>query len=184
MNTGVIAVRYARALLEFACERSEADLVYTEAGRLADNFIGEPLLGRTLDNPVVSGNEKIALVKTAAGGTVSDTFGRFVELVMHNKRESYLQSIALVYRDLYRKRNGISVGSLETAVPVTAETERRIAGLIASETGDRVELVTKVKPELIGGFVFEMNFKRLDASVAAQLRSVRRQFVEKNRRIV
>ena len=39
-------------------------------------------------------------------------------------------------------------------------------------------------PELIGGFVFEMNFRRLDASVAAQLRSIRRQFVERNRRIV
>ncbi len=184
MNTGMIAVRYARALLEFACERSEADLVYAETGRLADSFVAEPLLGRTLDSPVLPVNEKAALVKTAAGGTVSGSFERFIGLVMHNRRESFLQSIALMYRDLYRKRNGISVGSLETAVPVTPETEKRIAGLIASETGGQVELTTKVRPELIGGFVFEMNFRRLDASVAAQLRSVRRQFVEKNRRIV
>jgi len=184
MNTGMIAVRYARALLEFACEKGEADRVYAEAGRLADSFVAEPLLGRTLDSPVLPAEEKAALVKTAAGGTVSDSFDRFVSLVMHNRRESFLQSIALMYRDLYRKRNGISVGSLETAVPVTSETEERIAGLIASETGGRVELTTKVRPELIGGFVFEMNFRRLDASVAAQLRSVRRQFVEKNRRIV
>ena len=184
MDTGMIAVRYARAWLEFAGERAEAEKVYGEVGRLADAFVREPSFRRALESPVLPASEKIALVKTAAGGAVSESFDRFVGLVVRNRRESFLQSIALMYRDLYRKRCGIAVGSLETAVPVTPETEERIAGLIASETGGRVELTTKVRPELIGGFVFEMNFRRLDASVAAQLRSIRRQFVERNRRIV
>ena len=37
---------------------------------------------------------------------------------------------------------------------------------------------------LIGGFIFDIDGYRMDASVASQLKSVRRQFIEKNRRIV
>ena len=95
-------------------------------------------------------------------------------LVLHNRRERYLQSISLMYLDLYRKLNRISTGRLETAVPVTPETERKIIDLIK----------TSVKPELLGGFVFEMDSERLDASIATQLRNIKKQFVEKNKRIV
>ena len=42
----------------------------------------------------------------------------------------------------------------------------------------------RVDPSIIGGFIFEIDGLRLDASTAAQLKSVRRQFIEKNRRIV
>ena len=89
-----------------------------------------------------------------------------------------------MYLDLYRKLNRISTGRLETAVPVTPETERKIIDLIASETNGKVELKTSVKPELLGGVVFEMDSERLDASIATQLRNIKKQFVEKNKRIV
>jgi F-type H+-transporting ATPase subunit delta len=37
---------------------------------------------------------------------------------------------------------------------------------------------------LEGGFIFEIGTYRLDASVASQIRRVKQQFIEKNRRIV
>lgn len=184
MYTGVIPVRYARALLEFALEKSKSDRVYAEMGMLAGSFSREPGLRQALDNPVLPPAEKEKLVLSAAGGDVSDVLRRFVALVTANRRERYLQSISLMYLDLYRKRNNISTGRLETAVPVSAETEERLRARIASETRGQVELTTQVRPELIGGFVFEMDFERVDASVASQLRSIKRQFIEKNRRIV
>ena len=60
----------------------------------------------------------------------------------------------------------------------------RLKELIEAQTRGKLELEASVKPDLIGGFVFEMNCERLDASVATQLRSIKRQFAEKNRRIV
>ena len=109
---------------------------------------------------------------------------RFAQLVLHNRRERFLQWIALMYREQYRKAHGISTGKLETAVPVAPDTERRLKELIEAQTRGKLELEASVKPGLIGGFVFEMNCERLDASVATQLRSIKRQFAEKNRRIV
>ena len=95
-----------------------------------------------------------------------------------------MQQISLMYLDLYRKLNHISTGKLETAVAIDSETEKRISDWIAAKTRGTVELRTCVKPELIGGFIFEMDSERLDASIATQLRSIKKQFVEKNKRIV
>ena len=45
-------------------------------------------------------------------------------------------------------------------------------------------IVEKIDPEILGGFVFEMDGYRLDASVESQFRRIRRQLIEKNNRIV
>ena len=47
-----------------------------------------------------------------------------------------------------------------------------------------MELQTEVDPSIEGGFVFDINDYRLDASIATQLKKVKQQFIDKNRRIV
>ena len=173
-------MRYAKALFEFAIEKGCDGRVYGQMGKLAAAFVREPELRRVLDNPVLPESEKLKLVYAACGGDPGEVLERFAQLVLHNRRERFLQWIAL----MYRKAHGISTGRLETAVPVTPDTERRLKELIEAQTRGKLELEASVKPDLIGGFVFEMNCERLDASVATQLRSIKRQFAEKNRRIV
>ena len=47
-----------------------------------------------------------------------------------------------------------------------------------------MQLEEKVDPDIIGGFIFELDGYRLDASVENHLSRIRRQLVEKNNRIV
>ena len=56
--------------------------------------------------------------------------------------------------------------------------------MILRKTGYDVVISTFTDPTLIGGFVFEIEDYTLDASAAHQLRRIRRQFIEQNRRIV
>ena len=135
MNTGMIPVRYAKALLEFAYEKKCAEQVYAEMSAVAGSFEREHALRRVLDNPVLPVDKKTELIRTAGGGRTSEVFDRFVWLVLHNRRERYLQSISLMYLDLYRKLNRISTGRLETAVPVTPETEREGGTQNVRQTG-------------------------------------------------
>ena len=46
-----------------------------------------------------------------------------------------------------------------------------------------VDFKTEVNPDLIGGFIVQIEDKRLDASIASQLRDIRREWEEKNRKI-
>ena len=176
MNTGMIPSRYAKALYEYAGEKSATERVYGEMQRLA--------LRRALDNPVLTPEQKSGLVYNAAGGDPSDELKRFVKLVLSHKRMQLLHRMALDYMALYRRAHNISTGELQTAVAVDETTEQRLKEWIVSRTHGTVELWTLVRPDILGGFIFEMNSMRLDASVATQLREIREQFIDRNKRIV
>ena len=178
MNTGMIPSRYAKALYEYAGEKSATERVYGEMQRLAGSFAAEPALRRALDNPVLTPEQKSGLVYNAAGGDPSDELKRFVELVLSHKRMQLLHRMALDYMALYRRAHNISTGELQTAVAVDETTEQRLKEWIVSRTHGTVELRTLVRPDILGGFIFEMNSMRLDASVATQLREIREQFID------
>ena len=171
MEVGILSMRYAKAIIEYAQEKGLEDRLYQEFLTLSHSFCEQPGLREALDNPVITTKEKLALVCTAADGDGKSTreFVRFITLVLRNRREGYLQFISLMYLDLYRKLKHIGVGKLITAVPVNKETENRIRS-----AAEQIE----------GGFIFDVNDYRLDASVATQLKRVKQQFIDKNRRIV
>ena len=173
MYIGVISMRYAKALLAYADEKGTEDTVYEEAGILADSFSRIPELRQALDNPVLPAETKL-----------SEELKRFVELVLEERREKFLQFMIMSYIDLYRKQKNISVGKITTVCPVAEEVVNRIRALVVEKTHGTVEFKTKIDPKLEGGFIFEIGTYRLDASVANQIKRVKQQFIAKNRRIV
>ena len=179
-------MRYAKALMAYAEERGAEERLYHELVTLAHSFRTVKGFCAVLDNPIVSVNEKFNLICTAADGDhkPSEEFIRFIRLVLKERRETYLQFMSLMYLDLYRKKKHIGVGKLITAVPVDKATEERIRQTAAHIMHAYMELETVVDPSIEGGFVFDINDYRLDASIATQLKKVKQQFIDKNRRIV
>ena len=184
MYIGIISIRYARALLTFANDTRQAPSVYPEALTLYRNVqeIGE--LRRLMDEPILTREEKLDILTKASGGNVSDTMNKFLTLVLKNKREKFLMYILQSFIELYRKQEKIRVGKLTTAVPIAPEEVERIRRIVVDHAGGTAEFTTKVDPSIEGGFIFEINTYRLNASVADQMRRIRQQFIEKNRRIV
>lgn len=186
MEVGILSMRYAKALIEYAQEQGTEDRLYQEFVTLSNSFREQPALRNALDNPIVSGEDKLLLVCTAADGEEksSEEFIRFIRLVLKNKRESYLQFISLMYLDLYRDLKHIGMGRLTTAVPIDKVTKERIRSIASSILHAKIKLETVVDSSIEGGFIFDINDYRLDASIATQLKRVKQQFIDKNRRIV
>ena len=186
MDIGIVSMRYAKALIEYAKYTGAEDRVYHELRMLERSFRKHPDLREALDNPILKIKEKFALICTAAvgNGEVSREFSRFITLVLRNRREYYLQYICLTYLDLYRKLKHIGVGKLITAVSVSRDVWERIRNSASALLHAQMELQTEVDPSIEGGFIFDINDFRLDASIATQLKRVKQQFIDKNRRIV
>ena len=184
MNTGAISMRYARALLMFANEAGVAAKVYQEALTLHKSFLQVAELRRAMELPVISRSDKIRVLVQAAGGEITMQMKKFLELVLNEKREKFLIGINQAFIDLYRKQEKIRVGKLTTAVPIAPEEVDRIRQIVIQSAGGTAEFSTKVDPSIEGGFIFEINTYRLNASVADQMRRIKQQFIEKNRRIV
>lgn len=186
MDVGVLSNRYAKALIGYAQEKSVEDNFYHDFNTMIKSFHREPTLSKALDNPIISTEDKLLLICTAAYGDKkpTDAFVHFMRLVLKNRRESYLHSIGLMYIDLYHKLKHIGIGQLITATPLDHDTRERLRKSASTTLHAKMELKTIVDPAIQGGFIFDINDYRLDASVATQLKRVKQQFIDKNRRII
>lgn len=185
MNQGIIPKRYAKALLAFAKENKSEDAAYLYMSTLAETFFKLPALREALGNPLVSKAEKASLISNAAGGKLDDVMKRFVDLVLLQKREKNLQSIALMYLDLYRKEKNIHLGHLTTATEVSEAEKQKIKEMMTTFVPEGTfEFKTSTNPKLLGGFILNIDFRELDASIATQLRRMKDQFMEQNRKSI
>lgn len=172
MDLGLISVRYARALLKASIEAKQSEKVYSDMLSLAESYIGLPQLKATIDNPMLSRQQKESLLITAAAGTSCDLTKTFFALVLKEGRESIMQFIANSFISLYRKHNNLIRAKLTTATTLDSKMETRLRQLVESRTNGSVEFNTEVNPDIIGGFILEYDTYRMDASVKAQLSSV------------
>lgn len=184
MNTGLIPVRYATALLDFANLSQEQDRVYTEAKAITKSFFQFNELRTVLDNPVLAKTEKRKIIILAAGGTISKPFEKFLDLLLENNRGVHLQSIALKYIDLFRLQKNIHYGKLTTASPITDTVEKRLMAMVENTTGGTIEMEKVIDPQILGGFLFEVDFVRWDASISGELRRIKKDYSERNKKIV
>jgi F-type H+-transporting ATPase subunit delta len=176
-------MRYARALFGYALEKKNDETLFDEMKRVASAYAAVPAMRSALDNPVLNSDDKLQLIRSAAGGKVSESFGNFARLLLHRKRENHLQTIALVYMDLYRKHRNINAGKLIMAAPVSDEVIAKMKNLLQKQQAGTLEFETTIDPTIEGGFVLFFDTYRLDASVATQLRQIRQQLVSRNKRI-
>ncbi len=156
MDVGTISSRYVKALFSLAKDTKTETRVYEEMKMLAKSFEEEPELRTVLRNPLVAMKEKETLLATAAGGNACDLFVRFARLVIQRRRESLLPLMAHIYISMYREDKKITRVLFETPVTVDEETVEHLRTRLKEETGNTIEFVGAVKPELIGGFVLRI----------------------------
>lgn len=179
MNTGMIPLRYASALLSFAEQHGQEKQIYESALRLVANMRRHNRIQPMLENPAVASANKIEIVRKASEDADNKVLNGFFELVFKNKRETYLLRIMLRYADLYRKKNNIYSGKLITASTISENTAKRLTRIIEDRNNGVLEMEQVVEPALIGGFILEMNNLRLDASVRNQLLMMKNELTAK-----
>lgn len=209
MNTGIIATRYATALLKLVDETGCGDVVAAQVQTVEKALDEVPDFRRAVDDPAVAPAKKIALFEAALSSVAESVEGtslapdlrKFLELLIRNGRIGDVRLIFTTFVTEYYRARHIKRAKLvvadpallnpeptlsdrELAEPLRPTLDVRLRDLIEKQTGCKLILKTEVNPSLIGGFVFEVEDTVLDASVSRQLDIIRRQFIEKNRRIV
>lgn len=182
MSIGIVARRYAKALLAYSIEQGQEDAVYEHISQLARTLKSVKELSEALRNPSVPQAMRVELICNAAG--FSPIVERFAELVVKEEREELLLFIAHSFIALYRKKKNIIPAKLTTAVPAPSHLKELVARSLAAGSEASVQVENVVDDSIIGGFVVEAESARLDASVCGRLRSIRNKLVEQNRKLV
>lgn len=180
MNQGLIPARYAKALYEYAAATGDDSKLFALMQTLSRTFASEPGLAKVMANPFVPSAEKVKLVTTAAGPDAAGClpFSRFMKLLVDNGRLDAVRDMALAYITLYRRAHNIRLVTVTSAAPLGVAEADRLRTLVQKHLGDAtMEYHTAVDPDLIGGFTVSIDNEKLDASVAGELRQLRRSLI-------
>lgn len=182
MNDSLIPRRYAKALLKYCDEKGTQQRVYGLMNALIESFAANPSLSEVIANPFVADDEKRSLIMTAAGADAStdEALERFITLLITNNRIGGLKEMALAYRDLYRRQEKIYPVKVTSAAPLSPDEERRLKEIIRGQLdGGSMEYTSAVDPDLLGGFVVDIDSRQLDASIKNELKQLRLKLLSK-----
>lgn len=185
MDDGIIASRYADALLKYVLENGDGEAVCAQAMLLEKSLSELPDLAMILETPEeIPDDAKIGLIASAVGGKMEDGFERFVRMVFENRRVPLLKMMLRDFIIRYQRSQGKVKGHLRVVTAPPESLLEKLRSLVKAKTGLDAEIETTIDPSLIGGFVFDIDDYLIDASIVRQLDRIRAQFVDNNRRIV
>jgi F-type H+-transporting ATPase subunit delta len=98
-----------------------------------------------------------------------------IDLIVKNGRESFIPAIARNFIHETKKYKGITESVLTTAVKVDDKVRKQITDLISEVFKTKVELKANVDPEIVGGFILQIDDNYIDASIKNKLRKIRKE---------
>lgn len=178
MSISRISSRYAKSLLDLALERNELEDVkkdidgFSIATKNRDLYL-------LLKSPIINSAKKLSIFKTLFDGKIGKTTAAFFEIIIKKGREMYLPEIANDFMAQYKDYNKISSVSITTSTPLTEDALSKIKSKLLSSniTMDKLEVTSKVNPDIIGGFIIEVGDRLYDASVIHKLDQLKKEFV-------
>jgi F-type H+-transporting ATPase subunit delta len=174
MNDSKISVRYSRALFLSALEKKILDEVNQDM-----IFISEickiPETKEFIKSPIIVPSKKEVIFHKMLVDNVEKITLSLIDLIVKNGRESFIPAIARNFIHETKKYKGITETVLTTAVKVDDTVRKQITDLISEVFKTKVELKANVDPEIVGGFILQIDDNYIDASIKNKLRKIRKE---------
>ena len=169
-----LAQVYAHALFEVASENDVIDDVREQLGQFADELDENRDLQVFLFSPYFSSQEKKDGIRKIVEDA-DDRFLNFLELLAERHRMPAIFRIRRAYDALWREENKLLPVTVTSAVELDEGLVEGLGKQIEEQTGKKVELTSKVNPDVLGGLVLQVGNMVLDASIRNRLEQLRKQ---------
>ncbi|MBP6072443.1 MAG: ATP synthase F1 subunit delta [Flavobacterium sp.] len=175
MNMSRAAIRYAKAILEFATDANKAAAVNEDMKSIGTTINSNQELSDFLSNPIIKQEVKNAALKEVFSSVQPETNNLF-DLLLENKRFEILSTISSEYSTLFDANNGVQSATVTTAIAMTPELEQQVLAKIATFSSKKITIENTVDPSIIGGFILRIGDMQYNASVANKLQELKREF--------
>jgi len=177
MKQSGAAVQYAKALLDLANEKKQAEKIGDEMAELGKIIEGNKSLASFLSDPGISRTDRDDLLKKVFKGRISPLIQNTMGVLNSKGRLGLLHAITDAYQDLLDEQ----LGKVEVDVTVA----HRLDGGQLEQVRQRISQALKkdaivhqyVDEKIIGGIVVRVDDKLIDASVKSQLEAMKRQLL-------
>ena len=169
-----LAEVYSRALFEVAKDHDVLDRVHDELGDFADALGESRDLQLFFFSPYFSSQEKKEGIAKLVEGA-DERFTNFLELLAERHRMPVLLRVRRSFDKLWAEENKLLPVQVTSAVELDEKLVEGIGERIEEQTGHKVELSSRVDPDVLGGLVLQVGNMVLDASVRSRLERLRKQ---------
>ena len=176
MSGNLAGIRYAKSLMSLATEKNVLDDVYRDMEVVASTVKENRDLELLLKSPIIKTDKKQSVLNDIFGSKTSELSKMFLTLISNRKREGIIGDIASAFIDLYKRSKNIIVAEVTSAVQLDAAQKEKIINLITGNNSASVEVVEKINPDIIGGFVVRVDDKQIDASILRELNDLKQEF--------
>ncbi len=178
MTNPRLANRYAKSLVDLAQETNQFEKVYLDVQYIQAVIKQSRDFAVLLQSPIIKADKKITIINAIIKANITELTIAFITLVVNKGREKDLADILVAFTEQYNQIKNIHVVKLTTAVEISDALKESIQTKVNSTNASgTIQLQTKVKESLIGGFVLEFDNKLVDASILRDLNDVKKQFM-------
>lgn len=170
------AIRYAKAVLQFANEANATEAVFGDMQTVQATVNASKELRLMLRSPIVKSEVKKESLLTIFKDLSESTKG-LISLLVDNKRANILDDVAASYINLRNEAKGVKVASVTTAIALNPELEQNVLAKVKEMTGsESVTIDNTIDESIIGGFILRVGDLQYNASIANKLENLKREF--------
>ena len=180
MSLRTSASRYAKALFDVALqEKADVDQVDRDLQAVLAMMQASPDLAAASSRRTVTDAARKSMMEAVAKAMALTTpVTKLLVLLADHGKLNYLPDLAGAYRERLLAHKNIVRAEVTSAAPLSPEKMKAVEESLSKATGKKVELSTKVDPDLLGGLVAKIGSTVYDGSVKTQLERLRKELVE------
>jgi len=164
---------YAEALFDVAKQNGKLDAIGADLAQLADAVEADRDLQVFLFSPHFTSAEKVEGLKRALSGADPELIN-FLELLIEKGRMTELFRIRREFEALWKVENKRIDVTVTSAVELDPAVVAKVGEEIERQTGQKVDLASRVDDEILGGIVLQVGNMVLDASIRSRLEKLRK----------
>jgi F-type H+-transporting ATPase subunit delta len=164
---------YAEALFEAGKNRGKLDALHEQLGQFATAVDGSRDLQVFLFSPYLSSADKTEGIRRAVSGAEPELLN-FLDLLVEKRRMPEIFRIRREFDELWKRENRRIDVTVTSAVELDQAVVAKIGEEVERQTGEEVDLSSRVDDEILGGIVLQVGNMVLDASIRSRLEKLRK----------
>src|SRR5438105_12603461 len=174
MIAGVVARRYAQALLELGSETGQLDALVEEVAAIVGSYEASPELQETLENPLSPLDVKRNILNDLASQIGLGQSARNTLLLLNDRRRlRALPGIARLLREMNDKKKGLLRAEVVTAAPLSEAYYGRLQQQLEKLTGKKVVIDRREDPSILAGVITRIGDTLYDGSLRSRLHEIK-----------
>lgn len=174
-KNGLIAKRYATALLDMAVKDQVLEQVEKNLHEFAAMFAASPDLRKMITNPLVSRvQQERAVIALAEKAQFHKLTSNFLGLLARNRRLNAVLAVVEAFRKESATRRGDSEAFVQSAHALTPAQTDALQKELSKALGSHVTLNVEVQKDLLGGMIVTVGSRMVDDSLKRKLERLKR----------